>query len=398
VSYEHVKRWFKPLASLRLTVVLFVLAMFLIFAGTLAQVHHGIYEVTRLYFHSLFVWIPLNIFIPDTIASPPGFIPFPGGYAIGALLLLNLVAAHISRFKLGWKRIGMWMIHTGIIMLMLGELVTGLVAYEGNMTIDQGSSSNFTENLHKTELAIIDESDAKVDKVMTVSQQALRQASWTQEPIVDKRLPFAVQVDQWMPNSLIYGPAMAPPGLKPLADTGIGTQALAQSVDPVTGVDASSINAPAAVITFLDQGKPLGRYLVSLNLDQPQAVHVGDRTYQVSLRLERHYKPYTLHLIEFKHDLFTGTNTPRNFSSLVQLIDPSQHEDRQVRIWMNHPLRYNGETFYQSSYKPDNSGTILQVVDNPSWMMPYLSCAVIVLGMLIHFGIHLVSFIRRSQR
>ena len=32
---------------------------------------------------------------------------------------------------------------------------------------------------------------------------------------------------------------------------------------------------------------------------------------------------------------------------------------------MNNPLRYNGETFYQSSYLPGDGGTILQVVRNP---------------------------------
>lgn len=395
--YDRLKQWFKPLASLRLTVILFVLAMFLILAGTLAQVNLGIYTVTKLYFHSLFVWIPLEIFVPEKIFNLRGQLPFPGGFTIGGLLLLNLVAAHVSRFKLTWKRIGVWMIHFGLILLMLGELATGMWAYEGNMTINEGESSNFTENLHRAELAIIDPSDPKTDKVIVVSQKALQQANWNGKAIDDQRLPFEIRVDRWMPNSNLYGPSMAPPGLVPLADTGVGSQLLVQSVDVVSGVDAASINAPSAVVTFLDRGKSLGRYLISLYLDDPQPVVVNGKTYQVALRLERRYKPYTLHLIEFKHDVFTGTNTPRNFSSLVRLEDPSQHEDRQVLIWMNHPLRYNGETFYQASYKPDNSGTILQVVDNPSWLMPYISCAIIILGMIVHFGMNLISFVRRNQ-
>ena len=40
-------------------------------------------------------------------------------------------------------------------------------------------------------------------------------------------------------------------------------------------------------------------------------------------------------------------------------------------------------------------GTVLQVVRNPGWLMPYFSCALVSLGMLVHFGIHLVGFLRR---
>jgi len=32
---------------------------------------------------------------------------------------------------------------------------------------------------------------------------------------------------------------------------------------------------------------------------------------------------------------------------------------------MNNPLRYHGETFYQSGFKPGDQTTILQIVTNP---------------------------------
>ena len=61
---------------------------------------------------------------------------------------------------------------------------------------------------------------------------------------------------------------------------------------------------------------------------------------------------------------------------------------------MNHPLSYNGETFYQQAFLPLDWGTRLQVVRNPGWIMPYLSCAMVSFGMLIHFGLHLSKFLR----
>ena len=87
------------LASLRLTVFLFVLAFILVFTGTLAQVDAGIWTVVHTYFRTLYVWVPLQIFFVRSLHVPGGFF-FPGGWLIGGALLTNLLAAHLVRFKL----------------------------------------------------------------------------------------------------------------------------------------------------------------------------------------------------------------------------------------------------------------------------------------------------------
>jgi hypothetical protein len=127
-------------------------------------------------------------------------------------------------------------------------------------------------------------------------------------------------------------------------------------------------------------------------------VDVGGKVYGIALRFTRTYKPYTLHLIHFSHDKFVGTEMARNFSSQVRLVDPANHVDREVLIHMNHPLRYAGETFYQAAFKENDSGTILQVVRNPGWLLPYVSCAMVGGGMLIHFGIRLAPALRRRTQ
>ena len=68
---------------------------------------------------------------------------------------------------------------------------------------------------------------------------------------------------------------------------------------------------------------------------------------------------------------------------------------RKRALGLNEPLRHAGETFYQTSWKEGEKGKVLQVVRNPGWLMPYVSCAVVALGMLIHFGLHLVGFLGR---
>ena len=76
-----------------------------------------------------------------------------------------------------------------------------------------------------------------------------------------------------------------------------------------------------------------------------------------------------------------GTDIPKNFSSRVLLQRPETGEKREVLIYMNNPLRYAGETYYQSSFDPDDHGTILQVVHNPSWLTPYFSCVLVGVGL-----------------
>src|SRR5690606_3057355 len=66
-------------------------------------------------------------------------------------------------------------------------------------------------------------------------------------------------------------------------------------------------------------------------------------------------------------------------------------------IWMNNPLRFAGETLYQTSYlMPDRSGregSIFQVVKNTGWMMPYVACMIVVVGMATQFLITLSRFL-----
>ena len=71
--------------------------------------------------------------------------------------------------------------------------------------------------------------------------------------------------------------------------------------------------------------------------------------------------------------------------------------NRDVLIYMNHPLRYRGETFYQAGFQKDDSASILQVVRNPGFVTPYIACVIVALGLLVQFGSHLITFSRRRR-
>src|SRR5437016_14250352 len=106
------ERALKFLTSLRLTVVLLSAGLLLVFVGTLAQVHEGLYQAQSRYFKSWVVWKP-------TIGDSTWPILLPGGYLIGSLLLLNLLAAHATRSKLTKTKNGIWMINAGTILRLV---------------------------------------------------------------------------------------------------------------------------------------------------------------------------------------------------------------------------------------------------------------------------------------
>ncbi|HVX11820.1 MAG TPA: cytochrome c biogenesis protein CcsA [Pirellulales bacterium] len=487
-----------PLASLKITVVSFALAIFLILAGTLAQIDHDIWQVMGEYFRTSIAWIPLQIFLPRSMQVSGGF-PFPGGFLIGSIMLVNLLAAHALRFKvqargarlwgglavvglgvlIGWavvnggsdkeaiagesfsawaflsgpsmrilfqlikastvalvllagctllfrKRAGVVLLHAGVGLMMLNELVVYSLHSEGQMQIHEGETVNYVQDIRSLELAVVDRSNADYDDVVVVPQSVLRGGqgpglrntlghfggfgewiaslvmSEPQSVIRDDKLPFDVELVRFLQNANLR---QIKADEANLADAGQGRNFTVDEARASSGTDmGGGVDMSAAYVKFIDKksGDSLGTHLLSLYpMFDNEQVQVGDKNYNVTLRFKRDYKPYALHLVDVRFDKYMGTNTARNYSSDVRLIDPSRKVDRHVKIWMNNPLRYAGETFYQSNFHVDpvsrKEVTGLQVVANTGWMIPYVGCMIVVFGMLAQFEVSLLRFIGRQS-
>ena len=154
----------RVLSSLRLTVVLLALSMMLVFMATLAQTRLGIWEVMSRYIRTFVVWVPVG----------GRELPvFPGGWLLGGLLLVNLIAAHASRFKWSWKKAPLLTIHGGLVVLLLSELITGLFARETEITLDEGAVRSYSEAPRHAELVIVDSSSPERDRVWAIAQKWL---------------------------------------------------------------------------------------------------------------------------------------------------------------------------------------------------------------------------------
>jgi hypothetical protein len=468
----------KLLASLKLTVTLFVLGIFLVFVGTLAQVDNGIWTIIHQYFRCFFAFVEWKVFFVFFHAeAPKGGFYFPGGYILGGALLINLISAHAITFKsgakgkrlawgiifliagvvvtyavlIGWKapaiaateddaywrvlyrlcrggfaalifliacqllfkrRAGIVLIHGGIIFLILGELFTALFAIEAQMTIKEGETVNFIDHSLETELAFTEISNPDHDLVTVIPNEFLVPG----ETISTSDLPFDIKVKHYMINSTFPAPINSIPEEKRSSYptyTGLGAEYFIEEKKEGSGVDTEmKKDTPSVVVELIDRTskESLGTYIFSLwfypnhvgrSWDLAQEIKVHDKTYMTHLRYRREYlttpegNPFSLRLEKFSHDTYIGTDIPSNFASDIQLINKNEGTDRHLKIWMNNPLRYAKRTFYQASFLQDNVGTILQVVRNDSWMIPYLSCMFVLAGMLSYFGLIFITFLKK---
>lgn len=546
------ERVLAPLASLKLTVWLFAASLFIVLAGTFAQTRADIWAVIDMYFRfdpgqvftssfpflnvsALFVWIDGALFFPPAFApeGPPvwatkvGF-PFPKGWTIGVVLILNLLAAHAIRFKVqargsrliaglattvlgtiftylviaaggsndgfqtdtwvsydviwnsveasllilacaaGWgfaamdreraverylvlaggvgslllflyllatgdtrlddaymrilwqlikatlaglvllvgcillfkKRAGIVLLHAGVSLMMVGEIMVGLQATESKMTIEEGRASNYSEDTRDWELVVIDPdpADAPGSLIEKIVPNELVAGSDTPVPV--DGLPFALKIREFEPSSYVQEASGRDEkqGLV-VATAGVGTDAVIRRLAQSKGTD-SVVDTPSAYVDVVDteSGETLETLLLSTRLDE-QNIAIGDKIYQFDLRFKRAYKPYAVYLNEMIKEEYIGTQTPKDFSAYVTLADPTTGVVSDQRIWMNNPLRYAGETFYQANFD-DRRGvqTGIQIVSNQGWMIPYVACMVVAVGMIFQFGQSILRFIDRRRR
>ena len=416
---KHVAKF---LSSLRLTVVLLALAIVLIWVGTVAQADEGLYQAQARYFKS---WVVLGF------SMFGHHIPmlWPGGYLLGISLLVNLLAAHISRFQLTWKKLGIHVAHAGIILLLVGQLVTDIFSRETQIRFfEEGEAKSYAESAANYELVFTTSADAQHNQEISIPGSLLARGG----VITDPQLPFSIRVKEYYHNSDLSFRA-------PMRQNGpaISTNGVAANFDFFSRPDTKKMderNIPTAVFEIIGASGSLGDWVASdwvndpemLNVlwegyqrdvgpdmantiisraNQLQTVQANGKQFSFVMRPERVWMPYSLTLLKATHSVYVGSDTPKDFRSRVLLQNPKTGEKRETDIYMNSPLRYAGQTFYQyqmGAAEMTHQGgrpaiSVLMVVRNPSWLTPYIGCLLVALGLVIQFLSHLVKFLSRRN-
>ena len=547
-------RWLAPLASLKLTVVLLTLSIFVVLVGTLAQTRADIWQVIDEYFRfdfgklvtgsfpfvnlgELFVTVEGGLFPSAFGLTAPTWLdairfPFPKGWTLGILLMVNLLAAHLTRFKLQatgkrlwlgvgvtafgllvtwaviasgdfayglqeervvsfdllWKlilasvaviacacgygaftvgreekprtaervmlgasaaglltlffyllslgqdgrledaymrilwqlikatvagvllligcvilfrkRAGIVLLHAGVGLLMVGEILVGVQASEAQMSIEEGRANNYAEDSRAWEVAVIDQTagDGASFEETVVAADAFEGG----ETVAVPGRGVSLRIREFFENSQIQRPSWDD---DLVATDGVGTRAVIVPLKPGDGL-TSSVDQPSAYVDVLDgSGDVLQTLLLASQLG-PETVVVGGKPLQVDLRFKRDYKRYVVSLRDMQKQDYVGTDTVQDYSAFIALGDAESGLRRDgIRVYMNNPLRYAGETLYQSQYYPAGAFaagrskeiTRLQIVSNRGWMIPYVACMIVAVGMLAQFGLGLLRFIDRRR-
>lgn len=410
------KKIVEVFTSLKLTVVLLAFAIILVFIGTLAQADEGLYGAQAHYFKQWLV-IGANLFghkIPLLL---------PGGYLIGTVLLVNLVASHIYRFELTWKKAGIQLAHAGIIVLLVGQLSTDLLSRELIMNFSEGETRNYSNSATEYELVF-----QSGDQVTAIPEKMLKPGTG----LHIESLPFDIIVKERWHNSDLAFRAPMMQNAPPLAPNGIAVNFDFVKKDDVKTMDERNI--PTALLEFRASSGSLGTWVVSDWAGDPalvaavrngyeqmgtamaqkiagelvaaQSIEVGGKRFVFTMRPARVIHPFSLTLLKATHTVYPGTDIPKDFRSRVRIDNPQTGEKREVEISMNHPLRYGGFTYYQ--YQMDagqvaeqagrTPSSVLQVVRNPGWLTPYIGCAMVGAGLVIQFMFHLVGFVSKQRK
>ena len=94
--------------------------------------------------------------------------------------------------------------------------------------------------------------------------------------------------------------------------------------------------------------------------------------------------PFSLYLKDFVIKKYPGSNKPSSYESHVIVIDKRKNLEMPYNIHMNHPLVYGGYKFFQSSYDPDELGTILSVNHDPGVIPTYIGYSLMFLGLFFN--------------
>jgi hypothetical protein len=232
------KSLWKFLTSLRLTVWTLVFAVLLVFLGTLAQVNEGLWNAQDRWFRS---------FLVQHEPADPWWVPpvFPGGYFIGILLLVNLVAAHIARFQWSKKKIGIHLTHLGVVTLLVGQLLTDMLSVESHMRFREGESRSYSEGPRGDELVFVTDAANGQEEVVAIPEEIVAE----KKDLTHPKLPFMVRVKEYSVNGEVISHTSVVEGFSKLTSALATVESQFSSADalvPLAG-DAAQMEGRAQV-------------------------------------------------------------------------------------------------------------------------------------------------------
>ena len=225
-------------------------------------------------------------------------------------------------------------------------------------------------------------------------------------------LPFKLKIKQFGVNCdfTVVPEGSSRSGLTKDVNRGVGQTANLSITEKDEDFSSEGLNFGYLVFEILDGAESLGTWM---SIAHPGGNHwwkesprLSDLAFQpirhrgklwgVTLRSEREYLPYSIELLDIENEFYQGTEIPFNFESDI-VLNMEGNQSRRALVYMNTPLRHAGKTFYQYQMNSAADYTVFQVIRNPSWLVPYIACVLVSIGLLWQFSFHLIRFLRKNS-
>nr|WP_315158089.1 cytochrome c biogenesis protein CcsA [uncultured Flavobacterium sp.] len=124
---------------------------------------------------------------------------------------------------------------------------------------------------------------------------------------------------------------------------------------------------------------------------EPKTVKIGEHEYSFFYGSKAYVLPFKIKLNDFIAQKYPGTEKSySSFESQVTVLDSVKPFD--ARIYMNHVLDHEGYRFFQSSFDPDEKGTVLSVNHD------YWGTTITYLGyFMLYFAMMAIMFTKYSR-
>lgn len=271
-------------------------------------------------------------------------------YEIVLVLTTINLSGIIYKFKM-WNNLPRFLFHFSFVVILLGAIITRYVGYEGIMQIPQGTTTNQMISL-----------EPYLQVTVKEGEKVVAHNEWQKEftSLLPEINNFSYKVD-FDNNNLIIDYKRFQFEKKEQAKMGLLT------VDVTLNGKKETIRLPG----------------LSGQLGVPRDL-IFDK-YTVTLEYGSKFidLPFAIRLNEFQLERYPGSMAPSSYASEVTVIKDDKTYD--YRIFMNRTLNEGNFLFFQSSYFPDETGTVLSVNNDPGKWPTYFGYFLLTLGLFLNF-------------
>ena len=150
------------------------------------------------------------------------------------------MAAHLRYYQPGKRKIGIALIHLGVVLLLVGQMLTDFLARESALHLRIGETKNYSEADRAYELAVIDTTDKDSDKVVAIPCSVLVRRG----AVGNSEMPFTIRAKTFYANSELTETKAA--GFEPVKTTaGVGAGFWWRELPRVTAMDRVDCRRPS---------------------------------------------------------------------------------------------------------------------------------------------------------